>query len=123
MCPSEGAFRTVTCGQLIDIRGNRLSSITDNGRTNYKEGSFDHKGSKSNYSYDTCGSLTSDTGKGINRIEYDVNGMPSFIKFTNGNETEYVYTSDVVKLKTIIHRTDRIFTFALRNFREGCTYL
>lgn len=27
--------------------------------------------------------------------------MPSFIKFTNGNETEYVYTSDGVKLKTI----------------------
>ena len=56
------------------------------------------------YYHDGCGSVVSDINKGIANIDYDFNGMPRRIQFTNGNVTEYVYSSDGVKLKTI-HRT------------------
>lgn len=65
------------------------------------------------YSYDGCGSLTSDKNKGVLNIKYDFNGMPVRVLFGNGNITEYVYTADGVKLKTI-HRTavDGIVTYS-----------
>ena len=65
------------------------------------------------YSYDGCGSLTSDKNKGVLNIRYDFNGMPVRVLFENGNITEYVYTADGVKLKTI-HRTavDGIVTYS-----------
>ena len=42
--------------------------------------------------------------KGIYKITYDFNGMPTCVWFNNGSITDYVYTADGVKLKTI-HRT------------------
>ena len=56
------------------------------------------------YTYDGCGSLTSDANKGIAWIDYDLTGMPLRIQFTNGNVTEYVYSVSGEKLRTI-HRT------------------
>ena len=56
------------------------------------------------YSYDGCGSLTSDLNKEIRQIKYDFNGMPTSVWFKDGSIIEYVYTADGVKLKTI-HRT------------------
>lgn len=56
------------------------------------------------FTYDNCGSLTSDTNKGIMKIDYDFIGNPKRIKFKNGNESEYIYAADGTKLKTI-HRT------------------
>ena len=56
------------------------------------------------YEYDGCGALTCDKNKGVLNIRYDFNGMPERVLFENGNITEYVYTSDGVKLKTV-HRT------------------
>ena len=56
------------------------------------------------YGYDGCGSLTRDKNKGVRQIAYDFNGMPTSVWFENGSITEYVYTADGVKLKTI-HRT------------------
>ena len=40
----------------------------------------------------------------MTKIDYDFNGMPTRIQFRNGNVTEYVYSAEGVKLKTI-HRT------------------
>ena len=48
--------------------------------------------------------LISDANKGIAMIEYDNMNQPRRIQFTNGNVTEYVYTSTGEKLRTI-HRT------------------
>ena len=56
------------------------------------------------YSYDGCGALTKDKNKGIYQITYDFNGMPTCVWFDNGSITDYVYTFDGVKLKTV-HRT------------------
>ena len=65
------------------------------------------------YEYDGCGALTCDKNKGVLNIKHDFNGMPVRVLFENGNITEYVYTADGVKLKTI-HRTavDGIVTYS-----------
>ena len=67
-------------------------------------GFVDGYDSSSEYRYDDCGSLTCDKNKGVVDIRYDFNGMPERVLFENGSITEYVYTADGVKLKTI-HRT------------------
>ena len=56
------------------------------------------------YRYDGCGSLVSDLNKGIRKITYDFNGMPTCVWFEDGSIIDYVYTSDGSKLKTT-HRT------------------
>ncbi len=56
------------------------------------------------YCYDGCGALTGDMNKGIRQIKYDFNGLPTSVWFKDGSITEYVYTADGTKLKTI-HRT------------------
>ena len=52
---------------------------------------------------ETCinGSLVADANKSIALIEYDNFNHPRRLQFTNGNVTEYVYTSDGRKLSTI----------------------
>lgn len=55
------------------------------------------------YTYDGNGNLTSDANKGIALIEYDDMNMPMRIQFTNGNVTEYVYTVDGRKLRSIYY--------------------
>jgi RHS repeat-associated protein len=54
--------------------------------------------------YDGCGSLKQDKNKGIALIDYDFNGMPTRIQFRNGNVTEYTYSAEGAKLRTV-HRT------------------
>ena len=39
------------------------------------------------------GSLVSDAGRKIAKIEYDYNNNPVRIQFTNGNVTKYVYSA------------------------------
>ena len=39
------------------------------------------------------GSLVSDAGRNIARINYDLNNSPVRIQFTNGNVTKYVYSA------------------------------
>ncbi|NPD80663.1 hypothetical protein HPS57_01510 [Prevotella sp. PINT] len=56
------------------------------------------------YTYDACGSLTSDANKGIAKIRYNYWGTPKLIQFTNGNQTEYIYDANGTKLRRI-HRT------------------
>ena len=92
----------------FSYNGNRLSWIKDTGAPSSMMGDafhfvdgYDYYGE---YSYDGCGSLTRDKNKGVRQIRYDFNGMPTSVWFENGSITEYVYTADGVKLKTI-HRT------------------
>lgn len=86
--------------------GNQLMKITDSASNNLLSGSFDFKDGadeECEYTFDGCGSMTSDLNKGIIQIDYDFGGMPRRVQFSNGNVTEYVYTADGVKLKTV-HR-------------------
>ncbi len=56
----------------------------------------------STYGYDNTGNLTSDTGKGINNIQYTYNDLPSFIQMDDGT-IEHFYDADGIKYKTIIN--------------------
>lgn len=53
-----------------------------------------------NGGYYPAGSLKWDANKGISKIDYDKNGYPKRVQFSNGNVTEYVYGSDGEKKKT-----------------------
>ena len=88
--------------------GNQLSAAQDTGIPASLMGDAFHfvdgDDYYSEYSYDGCGALTSDSNKGVYKILYDFNGMPTCVWFDNGSITDYVYTADGVKLKTV-HRT------------------
>lgn len=90
----------------VSLNGNQLSSVTDEAAKVVSEGAIDFNNAddgQSEYSYNSCGSLTSDTGRGIAMIEYDNCNNPLRIQFTNGNVTRYVYATDGRKLRTIYY--------------------
>ena len=91
----------------LNYTGNQLRNTTEacaslpySGTMEYRKASA----ADTEYYYDGCGSLTADINKGISHIDYDMNGMPTRIQFTKGNVTEYIYSADGQKLRTI-HRT------------------
>ena len=91
----------------IKLDGNALYGITDYAaETNYKGSAnfADADGSGQEYWFNGNGSLAADANKGIARIDYDNYGCPRKIVFTNGNTTEYVYSSTGEKLRTT-HKT------------------
>ena len=91
----------------IKLDGNALHGITDYAaETNYKGSAnfVDADGSGQEYWFNGNGSLAADANKGIARIDYDNYGCPRKIVFTNGNTTEYVYSSTGEKLRTT-HKT------------------
>ena len=90
----------------VSLNGNQLSSVTDEAAKVVSEGAIDFNNAddgQSEYTYNACGSLTSDTGRGIAMIEYDNCNNPMRIQFTSGNVTKYVYTADGQKLRTIYY--------------------
>ena len=90
----------------VSLNGNQLSSVTDEAARVVSEGAIDFNNAddgQSEYTYNACGSLTSDTGRGIAMIEYDNCNNPMRIQFTSGNVTKYVYTADGQKLRTIYY--------------------
>ncbi len=91
----------------IKLDGNQLHHIDDfAAETNYKGSAnfADADGSGQEYWFNGNGSLSADANKGIARIDYDNYGCPRKIVFTNGNITEYVYSSTGEKLRTT-HKT------------------
>ena len=91
----------------IKLDGNALYGITDYAaETNYKGSAnfVDADGSGQEYWFNGNGSLSADANKGIARIDYDNYSCPRKIVFTNGNTTEYVYSSTGEKLRTT-HKT------------------
>ncbi len=88
----------------IQLDGNRIAKVTDDAEPVSYSGAIDFVDGANlsvEYTYDGNGNLTSDANKGISLIEYDDMNMPRRIQFTNGNVTEYVYTTDGQKLRTI----------------------
>ena len=87
--------------------GVRLEGINDRAGGNYIQCSSDFIDGVDDhyeYEYDECGAIKMDANKGVYNIRYDYNGNPIDVLFNNGNVTEYLYTADGVKLRTI-HRT------------------
>lgn len=88
----------------ITLLGNQLYHITDDAAPLLYEGAFDFNNAstgRSDFQYNSSGSLISDTGRGIAMIEYDNGNNPRRIQFTNGNVTSYVYSSEGRKLRTV----------------------
>jgi len=91
----------------VTLNGNKLKKVTDSAPALHYNGAFnfnDGADLTTEYTYDNCGSLTSDANKGIAWIDYDLSGMPRRIQFTNASVTEYVYSPQGEKLRTV-HRT------------------
>jgi len=61
------------------------------------------------YRYDNNGALIYDANQGIPNIEYDLRNNPRLIQFSDGSQTEYVYSALGEKLKTI-HRTATLYS-------------
>ena len=87
--------------------GNRLTSVRDEASRQPYECATDFDGIKGKeypLTYNNSGSLVSDAGRKIAYIRYDYNNNPSLIVFTDGSETEYVYSATGEKLR-VIHIT------------------
>jgi RHS repeat-associated protein len=85
----------------IEFDGNRVTAVTDHSGNLLYNNSFDFHDETNDspeYTYDECGSLTSDLNRGISSVEYDNVGMPRRVKFNTGSSTEYVYSSTGEKL-------------------------
>lgn len=105
--PYTNSYGTIDALSYTYI-GNRLKSVSDDQISplvySYALDFKDGISLTTEYVYDDCGAITQDRNKRIALIDYDFNGMPTRIQFKNGNVTEYVYSAEGVKLKTI-HRT------------------
>ena len=80
-----------------------LSSVRDNSTHSTYAGATDFytDSNKKEYplTYNGAGSLVSDAGRKIAKIDYDLNNNPVRIQFTNGNVTKYIYSATGEKLR------------------------
>ena len=90
----------------MTYEGNMLTSVRDVASRLPYAGATDFDGmpGENPLTYNASGSLVSDAGRGIARIDYDRLNNPVRIQFTNGNVTRYVYSAAGEKLR-IIHQT------------------
>ena len=107
MKKNEMGKEIVTYHEQMTYVGNMLTSVRDDASHSAYAGATDFDGvSGQEYplTYNASGSLTSDAGRGIAWIDYDLNNHPVRIQFTNGNVTKYVYSATGEKLH-VTHQT------------------
>ena len=101
--------------------GNRLTSVCDYASHQAYVGATDFDGvvgQEYPLTYNSAGSLTSDAGRKIAKIDYDLNNNPARIQFTNGNVTKYVYSTGGEKLRVIHQTAVPNITVAIGSSRE-----
>lgn len=85
--------------------GDKLTKVRDNATHDAYNGATDFytesKDKEYPLTYNNAGSLVSDAGRKIAKIQYDSNNNPVRIQFTNGNVTKYVYSAMGEKLRVI----------------------
>ena len=126
-----GLVDNMHCGfGLVDnlymtYEGNMLTSVRDNASRYSYAGATDFDGvSVREYplTYNDAGSLVSDAGRKIARIDYDLRNNPVRIQFTNGNVTKYVYSATGEKLRVIYQTAVPNITVAIGCMRELAFY-
>ncbi len=101
--------------------GNMLASVCDNASRYSYAGATDFDGVPGQeypLTYNASGSLVSDAGRGIARIDYDRLNNPVRIQFTNGSVTRYVYSTTGEKLRVIHQTAVPNITVAIGSARE-----
>ena len=90
----------------MTYEGNMLTSVRDNASRLPYSGATDFDGmpGENPLTYNGSGSLVSDAGRGIARIDYDRLNNPVRIQFTDGSVTRYIYSAASEKLR-VIHQT------------------
>ena len=109
----------------MTYNGNMLTSVCDNASRMAYAGATDFDGvSGQEYplTYNDAGSLVSDAGRKIARIDYDLRNNPVRIQFTNGNVTKYVYSTTGEKLRVIYQTAVPNITIAIGSMRELAFY-
>jgi RHS repeat-associated protein len=105
----------------MTYEGNMLTSVRDNASHQSYAGATDFDGVAGQeypLTYNAMGSLTSDAGRKIAKIDYDYRNNPVRIQFTNGNVTKYVYSATGEKLRVIYQTAVPNITVAIGNSRE-----
>ena len=84
----------------MTYEGNMLTSVCDVASRLPYAGATDFDGmpGENPLTYNASGSLVSDAGRGIARIDYDRLNNPVRIQFTNGSQTRYTYSAAGEKL-------------------------
>ena len=101
--------------------GNMLASVCDSASRYPYAGATDFDGVPGQVyplTYNDAGSLVSDAGRGIARIDYDLLNNPVRIQFTNGNVTKYIYSTAGEKLRVIHQTAVPNITVAIGSVRE-----
>ena len=91
----------------MTYEGNRLTSVRDSASHFTYANATDFSGVTGQeypLTYDASGALTSDAGRGMARIDYDLCGNPVRIQFTDGSVTRYIYSAAGEKLR-VTHLT------------------
>ena len=118
-CVQGGAMQYWTYGLIDDLTltydGNRLKKVTDQCDELTYAGAMDFRdGANSDsreYYWDANGNLTRDRNKGIIAIAYNALNLPERINFDNGHFTEYSYSADGRKLRTVYKMYDYSIIF------------
>ena len=116
-----GAFGLVD-DLYMSYEGNLLTSVRDNSTHSTYAGATDFytDSNKKEYplTYNGAGSLVSDAGRKIAKIDYDQNNNPVRIQFTNGNVTKYIYSATGEKLQVTYQTAVPNISVAIGSSRE-----
>ena len=117
----HGAFGLVD-DLYMSYEGNLLTSVRDNSTHSIYAGATDFytDSNKKEYplTYNGAGSLVSDAGRKIAKIDYDLNNNPVRIQFTNGNVTKYIYSATGEKLQVTYQTAVPNISVAIGSSRE-----
>lgn len=105
--------------------GNMLTSVRDDASRYSYAGAMDFDGVPGQeypLTYNDAGSLTSDAGRRIAWIDYDLMNNPVRIQFTNGNVTKYVYSATGEKLRVTYQTAVPNITVPIGSTRELAYY-
>ena len=101
--------------------GNMLASVRDNASRHSYAGATDFDGvpgQEYHLTYNASGSLVSDAGRGIARIDYDRLNNPVRIQFTDGSVTRYIYSTTGEKLRVVYQTAVPNITVPIGSVRE-----